>query len=301
MWYDWAAFLGSMPLFQGLSRRHLQRVARLAEARWYGDGRTIVRAGSAGDSFFAIVDGRVQLETPSGHRRVLEPGASFGELGLVDGAPRSATVVSLGGVKTARIPRRAFLKLLREEPVIAHGVVRSLVATIRDIQAEIDEKGSDIGRLNAPDPLFQEEFGEEGKLPVERVIPVLASMPLFQGLSKRHLRRIVRIAELRRYAHGSTIVREGARGTSFHVVIEGQAEVTSRRGVSVLLMSGGYFGELSLIDGAPRAASVIPDGRMTTLRIGRPEFLRLLKEEPSINLGLVDGLVAVVRNLQRSR
>ena len=132
-WPGWAKYLAQIPLFAGLSRSHLKTVARLAQLRTFADGKTLVRAGAPGDAFFAILEGRAELRTPVGHTRVLEANDFFGELALIDGAPRAATVVSAGDVTVARIERPAFLKLLREEPLIALGLARGVVATIRDL------------------------------------------------------------------------------------------------------------------------------------------------------------------------
>ena len=135
-WPGWAKYLAQIPLFAGLSRSHLKTVARLAQLRTFADGKTLVRAGAPGDAFFAILEGRAELRTPAGHTRVLEANDFFGELALIDGAPRAATVASAGDVTVARIERPAFLKLLREEPLIALGLARGVVATIRDLEAE---------------------------------------------------------------------------------------------------------------------------------------------------------------------
>ena len=56
-WPGWAPYLATIPLFAGLSRRQLRSLARLADLRWYADGRTLVRAGSPGDAFFADLQG----------------------------------------------------------------------------------------------------------------------------------------------------------------------------------------------------------------------------------------------------
>jgi CRP-like cAMP-binding protein len=125
-----------IPLFRGLSKRHLKRVARLAELRQYVGSRRIVRAGTPGDAFYIVVDGSAEARTPEGLRVSLEPGDYFGELALLDGAPRAATVSSVGELTTARIARGAFLKLLREEPTIAVGLLSGLVAIVRSLQAE---------------------------------------------------------------------------------------------------------------------------------------------------------------------
>lgn len=307
-WPGWASSLAQVPLFSDLSRRHVKKVAGLAELRWYSDGRTLARAGASGDAFFAILEGRAKVLTPSGHTRVLEGNESFGELSLIDGAPRAATVVSSGGVSVARIQRPAFLKLLREEPAIAVGLAHGLVATIRDLQraagGPMAAVGGDFGRSGDVGQSLEELAEASNDRAAEKkaariAAPLLASVPLFSELPKRHLRGVARIAELKRYPSRSVVIRAGARGAVFHVIVEGRAQAVTPNGHTRTMEWGDSFGELSLLDGAPRAATVTAAGELATLRIGRPAFLKLVNEEPTIAVGLVKGLVALVRDLQR--
>ena len=299
-WPGWAPYLATIPLFAGLSRRQLRSLARLADLRWYADGRTLVRAGSPGDAFFAIFRGRAQLRTPSGHARLLQADDVFGELALIDGAPRAASVTSAGGVSVARIERPAFLRLLREEPAIALGLARSVVAIIRELQAEAatpaeGEAVAASGGEADPLPLSRSAARQEAR----RAAPLLASVPLFAELPRRQLLEVARVAELRRYPDGSLVVRSGVRGTAFHVIVAGRAQAVTPGGHARELESGDGFGELSLLDGAPRSATVRALDGLLTLRIARPDFMRLLSEEPTIAVGVLRGLVALVRELQR--
>ena len=132
----WIPVLERVPLFQVLSKRHLRRVARLAELKRYKSGAVVVRAGARGDAFFVIIDGSARVQTPEGHTRDLREGDFFGELALLDGAPRSATVSAINSLTTARIARTAFLRLLREEPAIGVGLAHGLVGIVRDLQAK---------------------------------------------------------------------------------------------------------------------------------------------------------------------
>ncbi len=130
-------------------------------------------------------------------------------------------------------------------------------------------------------------------------LAVLERVPLFQALSKRHLRKVGHLAEMKRFKKGAQVVRAGARGDAFYVILDGGAEVETPKGHKRTLSEGDYFGELALLDGAPRAATVTATGVLTTACIGRTGFLKLVKEEPSIGVGLANGLVALVRDMQK--
>jgi len=307
-WPGWAPILAEVPLFGGLPKRHLKKVADLAELRWYGDGRTLTRTGAPGDAFFAILEGRARVRTPSGHTRTLEAKECFGELALIDGAPRSATVVSSGGVSAARIQRAAFLRLLREEPGIAAGLARGLVATVRDLEESLGPAqavaGAVPGRSTEPASSPSEPAEAPGSRAAAReavriALPLLPGVPLFAALPRRHLRRVARIAELRRYRDGSVVVRAGARGTVFYAIVDGRADAVPPGGKARVLGPGECFGEFSLLDGAPRSATVSAVGKLGTLRIERAAFLKLMNEEPGMAMGVVRGLVALIRELER--
>ena len=100
----------------------------------FTQGSQVVRAGARGDACYVILDGGAQVETPAGHTHKLSEGDYFGELALLDGAPRAATVSAIGSLRTARISRAAFLKLLKDEPAIGVGLAHGRVAIVRDLQ-----------------------------------------------------------------------------------------------------------------------------------------------------------------------
>jgi CRP-like cAMP-binding protein len=305
-WPGWAAWLASIPLFAGLSRRQQKRLARLATLRTYADGRTLTRAGSRGDAFFAILRGRAELHTPAGRTRDLEAGDFFGELALIDGAPRTATIVAAGDVSTACIQRPALLELLRTEPQIALGLVKGVVAIIRDLEGDAlpppVTTGVDAAAAEAADPL--EELSQAGRDRTSRAhsallaASLLAGVPLFAELPKRRLAKVARIAEVRRYQAGALVARAGARGGVFHLVVGGRAQAVTRDRRTNVIETGGYFGELALLDGAPRSATVSALDDLVTLGITRSDLMRLLREEPTIAVGLLRGLVALVRHVE---
>jgi CRP-like cAMP-binding protein len=128
---DWVPVLAEVPLFQGVSRRHLKRVASLARLRRYGPGTSIVRAGDSGTAFFVLIDGAARVVPPKGRARRLGAGDFFGEMALLDDSPRSADVVADGEVLVMTISRSPFGKLLKSEPALAHELLRTLAARLR--------------------------------------------------------------------------------------------------------------------------------------------------------------------------
>ena len=102
----------------------------------------------------------------------------------------------------------------------------------------------------------------------------LAAVPLFEGLSKRQLKKVASVAEIVNYMGGHSIVKEGDEGESIFVVLAGQAKVTVKGRTVGRTLPGDHFGEISLLDGGPRTATVVSETPMTMLMIdpqGLPE------------------------------
>jgi len=288
--------LGEIPLFQSLSRRHLRRVARLAERRRFCD-EVVVRAGGRGDAFFVILDGQARLDAPGGQTDTLTAGDAFGELALLDGAPRVATVTALGELTTARIARPDFLRLVEDEPGIVLSLIGGVVAMIREMQ----EGSIPVDPQDAEYLLDAAPAAAESAMAGPTSLGWLSTMrqvPLFQELGGRHLGRVIRLAELRRYTAGAAVVRAGAPGDCFHIVLDGRARAETPDGNQYSLQAGDSFGELALIDGAPRAATVTAVDDLTTARLARPAFLKLLRDEPAIAGGVLRGVVRIVRAVE---
>ena len=131
-------------------------------------------------------------------------------------------------------------------------------------------------------------------------LATLAEVPLFEGLSKRHLRRIAKLARIRRFAPGSTMVRTGDPGRTFYVLLDGKAKVIRVDGRPRRLGVGDHFGEMALLDDAPRSAAVVADGEVVALTIDRPGFAKLVRAEPALAQALLRTLAARLRAAERS-
>lgn len=135
--HDWLNALEEVPLFEGLSKRHVRRVAKLAHVRRFAPGSTLVRSGDSGRSFFVLLDGTAKVVRKGARARRLGIGDYFGEMALLDGAPRSADVVAEDEVLALTIDRSGFSKLLNAEPALAQTLLRTLAARLRAAETSI--------------------------------------------------------------------------------------------------------------------------------------------------------------------
>lgn len=128
----------------------------------------------------------------------------------------------------------------------------------------------------------------------------LALVPLFSQLSPRHLKRLADSADEVRYMEGASVVKEGEEGDSFYAIIEGQAKVVNRGGKVVYrLLPGDSFGEISLLDGGARTATVVTETPMRMLELKRTAFRRALEAEPTVAVKLLRHAAGMLRRMER--
>src|SRR5436309_4670246 len=242
-----------------LSDEHFDAIEPLLQDEHYDFGDVIVKQGDPADSFYVLTTGRARAvkikpdgdEIPLG---VLKPGDSFGEAVLFEGGTRSATVRCSTAVDVLRLDRTDFLELVRRVPELKHYVEAS-------------------GRNRALQS-FLYQFSNFGRLPA----PVLRNM----------------IDKLKPagFAKGSLIIREGDDAGPLYVIEKGRARafagVNGRDQNLAFYREGDFFGELSILNGSPRAASVeafsdcqllaLDPKSARDLRRRFPEFDKLLSE-----------------------
>ena len=129
--------LRQVPLFKRIGKRHLRLLAGRCHVMRYRPGEPIVRAGFSGEGFFAIAGGRARVQRSDGHEVILGHGDFFGDLSLIDGAERNATVVAETDLIALKVTRQTFLDLLDAEPTVCRALVESLVERIRAMEARL--------------------------------------------------------------------------------------------------------------------------------------------------------------------
>ena len=246
-------------VFRFLSDEHFAAIEPLLQEEHYEFGDIIVRQDEAADSFYVLTRGRARAvktkpdgeEIPLG---VLKPGDSFGEAALAEGGTRNATVRCSTAVDVLRIDRDDFLQLVTQEP---------------DLKQSVETTGR-----NRAVQSFLYQFSNFGRLPT----PVLRSMiEKFKPVSVQKGNLIIREAD----GAGPLFIIEKGRARAF-AGVDGQVRNLA------FYRAGDFFGELSILNGSPRAASVeaFSDCQLLALELQSvqdlrrrfPEFDKLLSE-----------------------
>src|SRR3982751_2812455 len=250
-------------VFRFLSDEHFAALEPLLQEEHYDFGDVIVRQDDPADSFYILTRGRARAlkvkpdgeEIPLGS---LKPGDSFGEAALAEGGTRSATVRCSTAVDLLRIDRSDFLQLLQAHPEMRRYI--EMTGRSRALQS------------------FLYQFSNFGRLPA----PALRSV-------------IDKLAPIG-YSKGSLIIREGDAAGPMFVIEKGRARVfTGLNGKErnlAFYREGDFFGELSILNGSPRAASVeaftdcqllsLDPNAVKDLRNRFPEFEKLLAERLAV-------------------
>jgi ATP-binding cassette subfamily B protein len=245
--------------FRFLSDEHFAALEPLLQEEHYDFGDVIVKQDDPADSFYVLTHGRARAlkiksdgeEIPLG---VLKPGDSFGEAALAEGGKRTATVRCSTAVDVLRIARSDFLELVEQVPELRRYI--EMIGRNRAVQS------------------FLYQFSNFGRLPA----PALRSM----------IDKLTPIG----VAKGSLIIREGESAGPLYVIEKGRARaftgVNGRELNLAFYREGDFFGELSILNGAPRAASVeaftdcqlfaLEPQAVLELRYRFPEFDKLLSE-----------------------
>lgn len=132
-------------IFGGLAEDELARLSDLARIKAYKARETIVEKGDEANEFFVLLRGRAKVSTQGSDGadaaiNVMGPGEVFGEVAILDGRPRSATVTTLEECELAVVDKRAFHDLLASSPPIAVKLLAVLAGRIRDLTTRLEDR-----------------------------------------------------------------------------------------------------------------------------------------------------------------
>jgi CRP/FNR family transcriptional regulator, cyclic AMP receptor protein len=126
--------LRRVPLFNDCTEEELRRIAAISRSVEIPADTVVTEIGAPGESFFLIIDGRVSVQTPVGSGEPLHPGDFFGEMSLLDGEPRSATVSAMTDLRVLVVDRTHFWRLLNETPDLVRRILTVLSRRVRRLE-----------------------------------------------------------------------------------------------------------------------------------------------------------------------
>ncbi len=143
-----------------------------------------------------------------------------------------------------------------------------------------------------------------GPLNLEQIIHFLLETPMFGGLDAAELSRIVHIMQVQRLREGQTLFEEGAAGDAWYVIFDGSVEVLKEEdeGFNIIATLGprSCLGEMAILDGSSRSASVQAVASTTVLRFPRDAFLQLIEDNNLAAYKLIFEMAKVLAARQRN-
>jgi CRP-like cAMP-binding protein len=132
-----ATALAGVPLFSGLSKRELNRLAADTDELTFAPGETVVREGDLGETMFVVLEGEGKVVRSGKDLGTVLPGDFFGELAAIDAQPRSASVVAVTRLRVLRLFRRHLMALLKDERQITLKLLDGIVRRVRQIDRSL--------------------------------------------------------------------------------------------------------------------------------------------------------------------
>jgi CRP-like cAMP-binding protein len=237
------------PLFSDLSHDAFIELVERCPLRRFEAGDRIIQQGEPGDSFYVICEGRASvLREDDGLAHpvaALEAGEFFGEVALLAGGPRTASVYALtDDTQVLEISGQLLMELARRHP----GVAAALKTFCR-----------------------------------QRLLSnLLSTSALFRPLEKSERRELATRFRARDALAGEVVIAEDARGDGLYVILAGEVEVVRDGTVAGTLGAGDVFGEMSLLDGVPAVATVRTLRRTSLLRLPPADLAAVLARYPAV-------------------
>lgn len=131
-------------------------------------------------------------------------------------------------------------------------------------------------------------------------VDLLRKIPLFSRLSQRQLNTVAKYADVVERRKGAVLAKQGAQGLEAIIIVDGRARVETDGKTIAELGPGDVVGEMSVIDGKPRSATVIAVTRMNLLVLHRRDFVSLLETVPGLQRKLLVTLCERVRQANQA-
>jgi len=274
-------------VFSDLSDEECDAVAAVFKPIRGPAGATLFSEGDPGDAMMIVTEGSltVKVKTPAGQEEVVRrvgPGDVIGEMSFFDAKPRSATLTTSEGATLLAFTREAMRKLRSDSPRVAaaihRGILKDLAHRLRDLAVKTSD-GVVLAR----------EAGVESSAarPGMTLTPAqLQSFPALRGYSKEDLSLLAQACTHRTFAAQEVLMEQGKKGDACWLLLSGKVVATMDRQATPLatLGPGSLVGQLALLDGTVRSATVTASVRTEALEVKGAAFAFLLRDHSPIAL-----------------
>jgi CRP/FNR family cyclic AMP-dependent transcriptional regulator len=195
-----AHLLRQTAVFDALPASLLDELVALTVTRRVAAGEHVFRQGDPPDALYVVSTGELRAyslgpgPTAETVHALLGPGALFGELALLDGNPRSASVLAVRDSVLLRLPRARLLALLTARPELALAMIGALVTRVRELSVRVEERGVHDGRTRLARLLLQaadtQASGDEDHVELRQHVPQ-AVLGATLGLSRQTVNRLL--------------------------------------------------------------------------------------------------------------
>jgi CRP-like cAMP-binding protein/thioredoxin reductase/Fe-S-cluster-containing hydrogenase component 2 len=240
--------LPKLPLLAGGTETQLRELFFAANFHSVAPGAIVFRQNDYSESLYMIMEGTLEVLTkldgaPPVSVATLGPGEFFGEMSLISGRRRSATIRAGSDAFLCEVKRKAMLKFIHTAPAAKAVIDQAFL--VRAFQTY-----------------------------------------LFPRLDHAILQQIAERAKIVSFERNQVILREGEEGDSFYLIRSGMVKLCrirqNREIVLTYLSAGQYFGEISLLSGSPRVATVTTIDRVEVIRLAREDFLACVESSPEL-------------------
>lgn len=238
---------------------------------------TLFAEQAPGDKMYFIAAGEITLSAGGKNIDVLRDGEIIGEMSAIIGTPRTATAVARTDCILIGMSREQFFDALQKQPEFALMLMRMILSRLRLALSMLRIRGG----------LPSNDKGKLGRVIDNRLLKAIAG-----SLPK---------AAHSRFAKDRPILVEGGTGSVMYIVLEGGVSISIKGAVVETIGVGGIFGEMALVDDAPRAASATATSDCTLLAIDRASFMELVKSNPDFGAELLRNLSERLRYLNSQR
>ena len=240
-------------------------------------GGVFLSERSAGDRMYFVIHGEIAIAIAGKSLDVAHAGEIIGEMAVITGAPRAATAIAKTDCMLIALEAAQFQPALSRQPEFALMLMHMMLSRLRLMLTILRMHGGLAGAAAAN------------------------SGCVLNGKLLNNIAGALGAGAISSFPSGRSIIMEGASGASMYALLQGTVAISIQGKTVETAGPGGVFGEMALVDSAPRAASVTATSDCKLLTINRESFTQLVTSDPLFSIELLKGFAERLRYLNSLR